>query len=296
MLTEPVTTPPTKILRIAYGTIIGLLYGSGARIGTLYMSPELSLLIGNIFTLIVSPKEKLILRLKEEIKIAPDIYEYAFTPNQRPNFSPGQYMEWTLPHHGIDSRGNRRYFTLASSPTEDTIRVGVKFVNSGSSFKKSMMSLESGDVLVASQLAGNFTLPKDKNIKLAFLAGGIGVTPFRSMVKFLVDAREKRNITLVYINKTAEEIVYRDIFETAEKEIGLKTICSLTEVDKIPSDWKGVKGRVTKETITSAIPDYMERYFFLSGPRSMVLTFEDTLEDLGVPKSQIITDYFPGYA
>jgi len=222
MLTEPQTMPSNKLFRITYGAVIGLLYGSGIRIGNLYMSPELSLILGNLFSFIVSPKEKIILRLKEKTRIASDIYDFVFVPSHKPKFSPGQYMEWTLPHHGIDGRGNRRYFTIASSPTEDTIRMGIRFNNPSSSFKKTMLALENEDVLVASQLAGDFTMPKDKNTKLVFIAGGVGITPFRSMVKYLLDLQEDRDIFLIYANKTFDEVVYKDIFDQAEKGNWLK--------------------------------------------------------------------------
>lgn len=296
MLTEPLTTPPTRILRIAYGVLVGLLFSPQIHLGTFYLTPELALLSGNLFSYAVSPKDKLLLTLQKRIRLAPDIFDFIFSINKKLRYLPGQYMEWALPHIGIDGRGNRRYFTLASSPTEDTIRIGLKFYNPASSFKRSMLSLGSDGPIVASQLAGSFTLPKDRNKKLVFIAGGIGVTPFRSMIKYLVDMRIPRIITLIYANKTVEEIVYRDVFDKAEKEIGLKTIYALSELSRVPPDWKGVRGRVTEEIIAREIPDYKERYFYLSGPRSMVLSFEETLKDLEVSAEHIITDYFPGFA
>ena len=118
MLTEPLTTPPRRRLQTWYGGIVGFLFSPQVHLGGLFTTPEIALVLGNIFSYIVSPKEKLVLKLKEKLRVAPDIYEFLFTPQHKLAFEPGQYMEWTLAQKQPDSRGSRRYFTLASSPTE----------------------------------------------------------------------------------------------------------------------------------------------------------------------------------
>ncbi len=296
MLTEPLTTPPAKGMQICYGIFVGLLYSSPFHIGSLYFTPELALLTGNIFSYIVSPKQKLILFLKEKIQIAPDIFDFVFTPKEKVQFMPGQYMEWTLEHANPDSRGNRRYFTIASSPTENELRLGIKFYEKGSSFKNALINVGSGVPIVSSQLAGDFTLPKDTKRKLVFIAGGIGVTPFRSIIKYLIDAREKRDVVLLYSDKQASEIVYKDVFDQAQIELGIKTIYALTNENLLPQGWLGKVGRIDEEMISEEISDFKERTFYLSGPHSMVNAFEKTLLDMGIFKSKIKTDFFPGYA
>src|SRR5665647_631894 len=192
MLTEPMTLPPTRMLRIVYGLIAGFLFVPQIHIGSLYFTPELALILGNVFTYLVSPDKKLILKLDKIINLTPDTYDFVFTPDQKMNFKPGQYMELTLDHPSQDSRGIRRYLTIASSPTEKQFRLGVKFYNKPSSFKKTLIRMKQDQEIVASQLAGDFTLPQDKNKKLVFIAGGIGITPFRSMIKYMLDKKEKR--------------------------------------------------------------------------------------------------------
>ena len=119
------------------------------------------------------------LRLKEKVQLAPDIYDFIFVPTRKFAFAPGQYMEWTLGHDEPDSRGNRRYFTLASSPTENTLRLGVKFYQQSSSFKSALLAMDQQSEIVAAQVAGDFVLPDDPRQKCVFIAGGIGITPFR---------------------------------------------------------------------------------------------------------------------
>src|SRR6202040_4040466 len=106
--------------------------------GRLYLTPELALLVGNVFSYLASPKAKYLLRLKARTQLAPDIYELRFTSDRRLRFRPGQYLEWTLGHSRPDSRGNRRYFTIASSEDEREVRIGVKCHPAASSFKRSL--------------------------------------------------------------------------------------------------------------------------------------------------------------
>ncbi len=276
MLIEPQTTPPTKKLQIIYGGLVGL--------GSFYFTPEAALLAGNIFAYIVSPKEKLLLKLKEKIQIAPDIYEFVFGLDKPMPYLAGQYMEWTLQHKNPDSRGSRRYFTIAASPTEENLRIGVKFDPKGSSFKKSLVSLNPGENIVASQLSGEFTLPKDSSKKLAFIAGGIGITPFRAMVQYLLDKKEKRDIIILYSNRTASDIVYKDIFDQSFQKLGIKTVYVNTDT----------MGFIDENMIRKQIGDFKERTFYISGPHSMIDTFENMLKKMGV--KQIKIDFFPGYA
>ena len=282
MLIEPITTPPTKFLRICYGILVGLAFAPQLHIGPVYSTPELALLFGNIFSFLTSPKGRYVLKLKEKKLIAKETYDFLFSAERSLSFEPGQYLEWTLGHRHSDNRGVRRYFTIASSPTEEDVRLGVKFYENASSFKKSLGALEIGDEVTASQLAGDFVLPKNKNKKLAFLAGGIGITPFRSMIKYLLDKNEKRDIVLIYANKSAEDIVYAYIWDTAEEKLGIKVVCPI--------------GFITKEMIIQTIPDFKERLFYISGPHAMVTTFQKIIKNIGVKNSQIKTDFFPGYA
>ncbi len=296
MLTEPLTTPPTKALRILYGMFVGFLFAPEVHIANIYFTPELALVTGNIFSYLVSPKQKLILTLIEKLQLSPDTFDFIFKSNQKLAFTPGQYMEWTFPHKNTDSRGNRRYFTLSSSPTEDTIRLGIKFYKNGSSYKKALISMSQNIPIVAGSLAGDFTLPKDRNKKLVFMAGGIGITPFRSILKYLIDKKEKRDIVVLYSNKNNQDIVYGDVLSEAQNELGIKNICTLTDEINIPQGWKGKVGRIDAKMVEEDVPEYQERTYYLSGPHAMVSAFENTLKNLGIKSGQIKKDFFPGYA
>ena len=322
MLTEPLTTPPTRSLRIAYGILVGAIFSPAIHLGSIYSTPEIALAVGNVFSFAVSPKRKYMLTLREKKEIARDTYDFAFDAEGLAGgtlkFNAGQYMEFTLKpparikdFKGHDLRGNRRYFTIASAPSESGLHLGVKFQSGGehgpSSFKKIMLALQPGDGMMAGSLAGDFTLPGGFGTannframrsgptgapkKVAFLAGGIGVTPFRSMIKYASDlAKEGKgksyDLVLLYSNRKSDEIAYREVFDEAARTVGLKTFYLNTETD----------GRADAASIRRDIPDWHERTFFLSGPRGMVTSFEKILHELGVPRTHIKTDFFPGFA
>ena len=292
MLTEPLTSPPTAGLQALYGGLVGFLFAPQVHLGNFYFTPELALVAGNVFSYAVSPKIKERLLLKKVSRLAPDILEFDFRPARAFSFQPGQYMEFTLPHKGSDSRGNRRYFTVASSPTEPELKLGVKFYGNGSSFKRSMAELSPGQSLMAGQLAGDFTMPKDASRKLAFVAGGIGVTPFRSMLKYLSDTGERRDVVLMFMNRRPEEVIYKDVFDEAQAKIGLRTAYLFTEAAPIGSDRP--LGRISAETIRRDAPDFLERTFYVSGPHAMVAGVERSLLELGVKPTSIKKDFFPG--
>lgn len=295
MITEPLTMPPTTSLQIFYGIILGIIYSPDIHIFKIYSTPELTLLVGNLYSYLVSPKEKLFLKIKEKIRLSADTFDFIFPLEKRLSFIPGQYMELTLAHLKPDNRGNRRYFTLASSPTEDNIRFGIKFYDPSSTYKKTLLNIGQDDIVVASQIAGNFTLPEYKQKKLVFIAGGIGITPFRSMIKYLLDKNERRDIVIVYSNKYQSEIVYKDIFDEAQNKLNIKTVYTLTDTTQLPMGWTGETGRVNSQMIQKEIPDFMARIFYLSGPHSMVCGFEEVLLQMNVKNNQIKTDFFPGF-
>jgi ferredoxin-NADP reductase len=218
-----------------------------------------------------------------------------FNSDKKIDFKPGQYLEWTLGHNNPDSRGNRRYFTISSSPTEENIMLGIKTYEKPSTFKTKLMSLEKGDTVFASQLAGEFTMPKELNKKMVWIAGGIGVTPFRSMAKYMIDKKENRDTVLFFSNRTSKDIVYSDVFSEAST-FGLRTINVVNSLLPNESNLDYKVGFIDEALIRSEVPDFKERSFYISGPHGMVSAFESTLKKMGVPSSSIKIDFFPGFA
>lgn len=286
MLTEPLTSPTRLDPALAYSLVTGFLF-SARR---LHLSPEEALLIGNVLTFVISPNRALNLKYLGVKKDAEQIYTFFFEPHKKLSFSAGQYMEWTLPGVRLDSRGNRRYLTLSSAPSEDEVAFTVKIPPHRSQFKQFLMAMKPGQRISAGQLAGSFTLPK-KPDKLAFIAGGVGITPFRSMVKSLLDKKQPTDIELIYSAENESQFAFSQLFSQA-KPLGLKT-------HLLPSSpsagWKGAGGRLDGQTIAKLIPDYSQRRFYISGPQGFVAVMRQQLLALGVHHSKIVSDFFPGY-
>ncbi len=295
MLTEPLTMPPTKRLQIVYASICGLLFSWQGSFGPIILTTELALLIGNVFSFIVSPKYKFYLKLSEIKKLATDTFEFSFKRPEHFMFKPGQYLEWTLPSTRTDGRGNRRYFTIASSPTEIEIKLGIRFNEPGSTFKEQIKGLKNADIVAAGQLVGDFTLPEDKSKKLVFIAGGIGVTPFRSMIKYLIDKDEKRDIVFFYANKVEGEIAYKEIFDEAVKKLGIVVIYILSDEKNIATSWAGERGRIDEAMLSKYVKDITVRTFYISGPNGMVESYKKLLTKVKIKPTSIVTDYFPGF-
>lgn len=242
-------------------------------------------------------KNEFVLTKKQQL--TKTVWAFHFTDERLPNWTAGQYMEWVLPHDKADRRGNRRYFTIASSPTEKDLMFATKIVDKPSSFKATLRDLKVGDQIIARGVDGDFVLPKNPQEKLVFIAGGIGIAPFRAMAKYLIDSNEKRDIVLLYLNKDSGDVAFSNLFKDAKK-IGLKTIDFFAENPDqkmhIPGMAPSVSGFVDEMAIKKYVADWQERTFYVSGPEPMVEVFEKMLKQMDIKGKNIKTDFFPGYS
>ena len=293
MVTEPLSTPAGGRAQILYGTFIGLLSQMPFSIGPLFNSPELTLMIANLLVWPLSLKGRLKLVCLKVTEVANDTLEYVFRPSFPVSFQAGQYLEWALPHTSPDGRGTRRYFTIASSPTKQNIRLVVRMHNNGSSYKETLKTFNRGDTIQAAQLAGDFVLPNDiAGKKFVFVAGGIGITPFLSHLEYLKDTKQKTDIVLYYCNRTAEDIAYAKKLKDYES-IGVRTVHVLAEP---APDWSGEIGYLDVHMLKHYTPDVTDRLVYLSGPPGMIDAYKKLFTSCGVSNAQIKTDYFPGLA
>lgn len=283
MLTEPFTLPQRKNLETVYAVLIGILSVIPFHIWKIGTSPEVALLVGNIIAFVLLPKNRYLLKLKSKIEIAPTIYKVVFEPDRKIKFEAGQYIEIMLPHKNQDIRGERRYFTIASSPIEKEVTLIIRLINSGSTFKKYLSELELNTTLYGQQIRGDFTLDTtNTSSKYLFIAGGIGITPFISIVSYLLTKKKQSNATLLFISSKETDFIYKELWEKAKKLIGLK-VHYLT------------KEQLSKTFITTNIAEYKEHMVYISGPNTMVQTYTELFSKLGIKKRNIKTDYFNGF-
>ena len=295
MLTEPMTSPKRFSLQALYAGLVALLYQPQLSILGHNLTPEQALMAGNVFSYLVSPSYKIRLELKEQRRIGSEIVSFTFARPAWFRHRPGQYMEWSLPLQKTDSRGARRFFSLASSPTEEKIMIAARFPAPASRFKEALLASAPGSLLTTGELAGDFTLPHNPRKPLAFIAGGIGITPFRSMLKYLSDRGEKRDVVLLFSSSREDQVVFQDVLEEAAQKVGLKVTITLTDMENIRAGWTGKSGLIDAAMIREVVPDASRRLFFVSGPPGMVNSARSALRAAGVHRRSIRTDYFPGY-
>lgn len=292
MLVEPITGPNSPKLRLWYGLGVAAILFVYQTTSAAPYTLELSLLTANLIIFLIRHEKRNTLVLQEKVELAHTVFGFWFKPSVPLVYKAGQFLEWTLPHAKPDSRGVRRYFTIASSPTEKDILLVTKFApRKGSSFKDALSHLPAGESLYADGLEGDFVLPSDTTVPLVFIAGGIGVTPFRSMIKYLIDTNEHRNITLLYSVRSESELVFRDVFDNA-KQVGVisKYIITGTSASSINNN-----ETITPALIKECVKDVKTPLYYVSGPELMVKAFYTMLIKMGISPKSIKHDYFPGY-
>jgi ferredoxin-NADP reductase len=278
MLTEPLTLPAGKYNQWLVGGAVGALFASQLSVGGLHATPHAALLVGNLLAAVLTPPLGATLQLKSKRQLANDITEVTFKKPRHWRFLAGQYADLTLAH-AADIRGRRRTFSIASAPAESNLMFTFRTPPDGSSYKRAMRALPEGALVRASNIAGSFVLPPTPK-PLLFIAGGIGITPFRSMVAQLIAQKTTCNVVLLYLASDDQHFVYRDVFERATP-LGVHTEYRTQ--------------RVTLPELTNIVPDLADREVYISGPESMVRSYKHMALTAGAQRRHIHTDRFTGY-
>jgi len=231
----------------------------------------------------------------KKTQVSKDAWDLHFIKPEDFDYKAGQFIEVDMKLNHPDERGHKRWFTLSSSPTEQTLDITTRKLPKHSTFKDVLFKLQKGDKINIKGPDGSFTLPS-KTTKLAWIAGGIGITPFRSQMKFMSDKKiYDYDIVLLNGNRTFEDNICRSLIENyAEKNSSFKYIEILSE--NIPLDWNGEEGYINKMLIKKHIKDMSIRHFYVSGPEAMVDAIKAMLTTMGVKDSHIHQDWFPGYS
>lgn len=258
---------------------------------------------------IASRPQKFQLKLLEKTsQRETDITSFRFTRSDEQqnfylNYKAGQYSVVDLGTKE-DPEGPLRSFTIASSPTEkDFILISTRVRNTP--FKKKLANLDLGNLVKITAPMGKFVLPDDHSSKsIVFLSGGIGVTPFRSMVKYATDKQLLLKITIFDSNRNQENILYkREFDECLSENKNLKIIYTISdEIQESPSiqseDWKGERGHINKAMLVKYLsPDELDSsLFYICGPPGMLKAMQKLLQDdLQIPKERIKSEEFTGY-
>lgn len=236
---------------------------------------------------------KLTLPLAERVEVARRTLSFALDLEGLSfPFKPGQYVTITLPESlHRDDKGNSRQFSIASSPGDARLLVATRMTDSA--FKRSLAEAPLGTRVDVSGPMGTFTLPRDPTQSVCLVAGGIGITPFRSMIKTAVEQELPRKLTLIYFNRTPEDAPFLQELEGWEaKSQNFRLVTSMTQP---ANEWKGRTGRADAGLLREALGDLDLFVFFVAGPESMVEGAATALIAAGASQDNILTEGFPGY-
>lgn len=230
------------------------------------------------------------LQIKEVIQRTDNVKSFRLDINKDDiDFNAGQFLCVWLE----DSQEYKRYISISSSPTEKCYIEFTKKITT-SNFSKFLNSLKPGDYLKIQYPFGKFNLDEKNDRKIAFISGGIGITPIRSICKYVVDNNLAIDMILLYANRSIRDIVFHDDFDYMQKKFpNLKVSHVLCE----PAEgFKCSVGLINSQVIKNEIPDYNSRKFYVCGPPSMVIAMKKILTDeLMLSIDKIITENFTGY-
>lgn len=212
-----------------------------------------------------------------------DVMSFMFSSDAPLKWQAGQFLHYSLLHSDADDRGITRYFTIASAPFEGHVMLTTRFANErSSSFKRALRQLPVGAAIEVSQPDGGFVVvdPGDPRV---FIAGGIGITPFRAILLDLDHRELPINATLLYANRTSDFVYKAEMDRLAARHPGL-VIHYLVSPK-----------RVTQPSILAAAPELGKSTFHVSGPAPFVEAVGNMLWLSGVPDTHVKRDYFIGY-
>lgn len=209
-----------------------------------------------------------------------------------PDYRPGAYFWVELPDRGhADEKGLRRHISLVTSPTEHGV-VGLATRLRETAFKRTLAELEVGDEVQVEEPKGSFLLPEDTQADYVFVAGGIGITVFRSMLRYIAVKGLPYRITLVYSNRDRESSAFLDELEELERRIdGLRVILTMTD----EPGWEGETRRLDAGVLGELVGGLDGKTFLVAGPPAMANAVAESLLAAGVPEERVRSDSFSGY-
>jgi ferredoxin-NADP reductase len=209
------------------------------------------------------------------------------------DFTPGQYFWVTLVDPPYDDdKGPRRHITVVTSPNDRGV-LGLATRARDSAFKRSLADLPVGAEVDVEQPKGDFLLPDDTEQEYVFIAGGIGITVFRSMLRYIAEENLPHRVTLVYSNRDRESTPFLDELQELEsRNPNLRLVLTMTE----DPEWDGETRRVDADLLRDHLGDDLGAFTYLvAGPPGLVEAMERMLREAGVPQEQIRPERFSGY-
>lgn len=208
-----------------------------------------------------------------------DIWSFQFQPEQPINWVAGQYLRLELPNKAENKHDREHWFTISSAPEENYIQITTRVTSSV--FKQALNSLKTGDSVIIDSIDGDFVW-QENDIEKVFIAGGIGITPFRSILTSRKLQKLPTKVHLIYAGRSQNFAFSSEFDEFAAKNTDLKvTYLSGKSLDI--------------ELLLKTVPNLLEKLVYISGPEPMVEELGARLKSSGLPENALKQDWFPGY-
>jgi ferredoxin-NADP reductase len=233
-------------------------------------------------------------QIKEKREVAKGTLMVVFDLlGEKVDFTPGQYFWVTLVDPPYDDdKGPRRHITVVTSPNDPGV-LGLATRIRDSAFKRSLAELPVRTEVDVEQPKGDFLLPDDTEQDYVFIAGGIGITVFRSMLRYIAEENLPHRVTLVYSNRDRESTAFLDELRELERAIpNLRLVLTMTD----DAGWDGETRRIDADVLRDHLGTDLGAFTYLvAGPPGMVEAMEKTLAEAGVPDEQVRPERFSGY-
>jgi ferredoxin-NADP reductase len=222
---------------------------------------------------------------KEEI--AENTFQLIFSKPEGFSFSPGQFMflDFLNPVN-IDDNPTFRAMSIASAPCEENLMFVMR--GSESAFKQNMQIMKIGDTIIIKGPMGHVMLPTNMIQSITLIVAGVGITPARSMIKHEEHQKAKRQVTLLYANKTKESIALYDELQNIKLE-NYKPVFTLTREE---GEWNGERGRINEDMIRKYVDEIENTMYYIVGTKVFVESMKEILENMGISKENIQFDNF----
>lgn len=215
-------------------------------------------------------------------QIAKNTFSFYFDRKNIPfDFLPGQYLTIQLPIQPKDGSGSSRKFTIASSPLNKEFLVVTTKKGQGE-FKKALFALECNEYVTATGPLGGFILKDTDTYDHVFIAGGIGITPFYSMIAYVAEKKLSIPITLIAsFSSREEEVFYDELMNMGSNNKNRKIVF--------------ITGNISNKVIKKYVPNVSAPTYYIVGPPRMVEGTEELLEKMGIESEKIKVEEFTGY-
>jgi ferredoxin-NADP reductase len=233
-------------------------------------------------------------KIKNKKEVAAGTLRVEFdTGENKVDFKPGQHMVVTLINPSeTDAEGNSRYFSIVNSPFLKSNVLAITTRLRNTAFKRALKNLPIGAEVEIDQIGGNFVLPGETTVPLGFITGGIGITPFMSMLSYITEVSLAYNITLLYSNRDKASTAYFDyLTDLAQKNKNIKVVFVMTQ----DPSWDGETKHIDSSVIKKYFSNPNDFIYYIAGPPKMVRAAYQAVVDSGVNPSHIKTENFDGY-